>query len=307
MGIVYKARQIRAGRLVALKTIHAPHLAGAEQVRRFQGEAAAAARLNHHGIVPVYDVGEHNGLHYFSMGFVDGPNLEIRARAQILSCREAAAICRDLAEALEYAHRNGVIHRDVKPHNVLIGPDGKPRLMDFGLAKLIDQNQDLTGTGQVMGTAAYMAPEQARGLRTVVEPTIDVYSLGATLYRCVTGRPPFQASTTIEVLRQLNEDEPVSPRRLNQEVDVEIETLCLKCLEKEPSRRFQSAGELAAELNRYLNREPIQSRPISAAARAWRWCLRRPASAGIGRIGSHGCHAADGDSSRVSTNPAATK
>lgn len=151
--------------------------------------------------------------------------------------------------------------------------------MDFGLAKLIDQNQDLTGTGQVMGTAAYMAPEQARGLRTVVEPTIDVYSLGATLYRCVTGRPPFQASTTIEVLRQLNEDEPVSPRRLNQEVDVEIETLCLKCLEKEPSRRFQSAGELSAELNRYLNREPIQSRPISAAARAWRWCLRRPASA----------------------------
>ena len=279
MGIVYKARQIRAGRLVALKTIHAPHLAGSEQIRRFQGEAAAAARLNHHGIVPVYDVGECNGLHYFSMGFVDGPNLEMKAREQILSCREAAAICRDLAEALEYAHQNGVIHRDVKPHNVLIGPDGKPRLMDFGLAKLIDANQDLTGTGQVMGTAAYMAPEQARGLRTVVEPTVDVYSLGATLYRCVTGRPPFQASTTIEVLRQLNEDEPVSPRRLNQEVDIEIETLCLKCLEKDPSRRFQSAGELAAELNRYLNREPIQSRPISAVARAWRWCLRRPASA----------------------------
>ena len=279
MGIVYKARQIRAGRLVALKTIHAPHLAGSEQIKRFQGEAAAAARLNHHGIVPVYDVGECNGLHYFSMGFVDGPNLEMKAREQILSCREAAAICRDLAEALEYAHQNGVIHRDVKPLNVLIGPDGKPRLMDFGLAKLIDTNQDLTGTGQVMGTAAYMAPEQARGLRTVVEPTIDVYSLGATLYRCVTGRPPFQASTTIEVLRQLNEDEPVSPRRLNQEVDIEIETLCLKCLEKDPSRRFQSAGELAAELNRYLNREPIQSRPISAVARAWRWCLRRPASA----------------------------
>jgi WD40 repeat protein/tRNA A-37 threonylcarbamoyl transferase component Bud32 len=279
MGVVYKARQIRAGRLVALKTIHAPHLAGSEQIKRFQGEAAAAARLNHRGIVPVYDVGECNGLHYFSMGFVDGPNLEMKAREQILSCREAANICKDLAEALEYAHQNGVIHRDVKPHNVLIGPDGKPRLMDFGLAKLIDGNQDLTSTGQVMGTAAYMAPEQARGIRTVVEPTIDVYSLGATLYRCVTGRPPFQASTTIEVLRQLNEDEPVSPRRLNREVDAEIETLCLKCLDKEPTRRFQSAGELAAELNRYLNREPIQSRPISAVSRAWRWCLRRPASA----------------------------
>lgn len=279
MGIVYKARQIRAGRLVALKTIHAPHLAGSEQIRRFQAEAAAAARLNHHGIVPVYDVGECNGQHYFSMGFVDGPNLEAKAREQVLSCREAAAICRDIAEALEYAHQNGVVHRDVKPHNVLICPDGKPRLMDFGLAKLIDDNHGLTGTGQVMGTAAYMAPEQARGIRTVVEPTIDVYSLGATLYRCVTGRPPFQASTTIEVLRQLNEDEPVSPRRLNQEVDVEIETLCLKCLDKEPSRRFRSAGELAAELNRYLNREPIHSRPISAVSRAWRWCLRRPTSA----------------------------
>ena len=279
MGVVYKARQIRAGRLIALKTIHSPHLAGAEQIQRFQAEAAAAARLNHQGIVPVYDVGECNGLHYFSMGFVDGPNLETKAREQILSCREAATICRDLAEALEYAHQNGVIHRDVKPHNVLIGPDGKPRLMDFGLAKLIDGNQDLTSTGQVMGTAAYMAPEQARGIRTVVDPTIDVYSLGATLYRCVTGRPPFQASTTIEVLRQLNEDEPVSPRRLNREVDAEIETLCLKCLDKEPSRRFRSAGELAAELNRYLNREPIQSRPISAVSRAWRWCLRRPSSA----------------------------
>ena len=280
MGVVYKARQTRAGRFVALKMIHAPHLAGEEQVRRFRAEAAAAGRLNHHGIVPVYDVGECNGLHYFSMGFVDGPNLEAKAREQILSCREAAIICRDLAEALEYAHQNGVIHRDVKPHNVLIGADGKARLTDFGLAKLIDENQDLTGTGQVMGTAAYMAPEQARGSRSFVEPTIDVYSLGATLYRCVTGRPPFQASTTIEVLRQLNEDEPVSPRRLNQEVDAEIETLCLKCLEKEPSRRFPTAGELAAELSRYVNNEPIHSRRIGVLNRAWRWCRRKPAIAG---------------------------
>lgn len=285
MGVVYKARQIRAGRLVALKTIHAPHLAGSEQIKRFKAEAAAAARLNHHGIVPVYDVGECNALHYFTMGFVDGPTLEMKAREQVLSCREAAAICRDLAEALEYAHQNGVVHRDVKPHNVLIGTDGKPRLTDFGLAKRIDDNQDLTSTGQVMGTAAYMAPEQARGVRSIVEPTIDVYSLGATLYRCVTGRPPFQASSTIEVLRQLNEDEPVSPRRLNQEVDPEIETLCLKCLEKEPSRRFQTAGELAAELNRYLNREPIQSRPVSPLFRAWRWCRRKPATAGAVILG----------------------
>ncbi len=280
MGVVYKARQIRAGRVVALKTIHAPHLAGSEQVRRFQAEAAAAARLSFHGIVPVYEVGECGGVHYFSMGYVDGPNLEMKAREQILLCREAAAICRDLAEALEYAHQNGVIHRDVKPQNVLIGADGRPRLTDFGLAKLIDENQDLTSTGQVMGTAAYMAPEQACGIRSVVEPTTDVYSLGATLYRCVTGRPPFQASTTIEVLRQLSDDEPVSPRRLNQEIDVEIETICLKCLEKEPSRRFQTAGELAAELSRYLNNEPIHSRRTGVLNRTWRWCRRKPAIAG---------------------------
>ena len=285
MGIVYKARQIRAGRLVALKTIHAPHLAGSEQIKRFQAEAAAAGRLNHHGIVPVYEVGEYNGLHYFSMGFVDGLTLEMKAREQILSCREAAAICRDLAEALEYAHRNGVIHRDVKPHNVLIGPDDKPRLTDFGLAKLTDDNQDLTGTGQVMGTAAYMAPEQARGTRSVAAPTIDVYSLGATLYRCVTGRPPFQASTTIEVFRQLNEDEPVSPRRLNQEIDVDIETICLKCLEKESCRRFQTAGELAAELSRYLNHEPIHARRTGILNRTWRWCRRKPAIAGTVVLG----------------------
>ena len=279
MGVVYKARQIRAGRLVALKTIRAPHLSDSERTRRFQGEAIAAARLNHHGIVPVYEVGQHNELYYFSMGFVDGVTLEAKARNQILSPREAATICRDLAEALEYAHQRSVIHRDVKPHNVLMGADGKPRLTDFGLAKLIDENQDLTSTGQVMGTAAYMAPEQARGNHGMVGPSTDVYSLGATLYRCVTGRPPFQASSTIEVLRQVHQDEPVSPRRLNQEVDAEIETICLKCLEKEPWQRFRSAGEMAAELNRYLNREPIHSRPIGAAARAWRWCLRRPASA----------------------------
>lgn len=279
MGVVYKARQIRAGRIVALKTIRAPHLAASERTRRFQGEAIAAARLNHHGIVPVYEVGQHNELYYFSMGFVDGVTLEAKARDQILSSREAAKICRDLADALEYAHQNGVIHRDVKPHNVLMGNDAKPRLTDFGLAKLTDGDQDLTSTGQVMGTAAYMAPEQARGNHAMVGPSTDVYSLGATLYRCVTGRPPFQASTTIEILRQLHEDEPISPRRLNQEVDIEIETICLKCLEKEPWRRFQSAGEMAAELNRYLNREPIHSRPIGPLARAWRWCLRRPASA----------------------------
>lgn len=279
MGVVYKARQIRAVRMVALKTIHTPHLASREQVQRFQAEAEAAARLSHQGIVPVYEVGEHNGLHFFSMGLVDGADLETKAREQVLSSREAAKICRDLADALEYAHRNGVVHRDVKPSNVLIGPDGRPRLTDFGLAKLTNQDSGLTGSGQIIGTATYMPPEQATGSGTDIGPTTDIYALGATLYRCITGRPPFQAATTMEVLRQVANDEPVSPRRLNLEIDVDIETICLKCLEKDPFRRFQTAGELSAELTRYLNREPIHSRPISPLSRAWRWCIRRPAMA----------------------------
>jgi len=279
MGIVYKARQIRAGRLVALKTIHAPHLANHEHIRRFQAESKAAARLTHPGIVPVFEVGEFNHVHFFSMGFIDGPNLEMMAREQVLSSQAAAEICRDLADALEYAHRQGVIHRDIKPLNILIGPDGKPRLTDFGLARLKDQDQGLTSTGQIIGTATYMPPENATGSDADAGATTDIYSLGATLYRCITGRPPFQAATTMEVLRQVTNDEPVSPRRLNREIDVDIETLCLKCLEKEPSRRFQNAGELSAELTRYLNHEPIHSRPISTATRAWRWCLRRPSAA----------------------------
>ncbi len=279
MGVVYKARQIRAERLVAVKTIHAPNMASHEHVKRFQAESIAAARLTHPGIVPVFEVGEFNGVHFFSMAWIDGPNLESMAREQVLSSRAAAEICRELANALEYAHQQGVIHRDIKPLNILMGLDGQPRLTDFGLARLKDQDQSLTSTGQIIGTATYMPPENATGSDADAKATTDIYSLGATLYRCVTGRPPFQAATTMEVLRQVTNDEPVSPRRLNREIDVDIETLCLKCLEKEPSRRFQTAGELSAELTRYLNREPIHSRPISPVWRAWRWCRRRPAIA----------------------------
>jgi serine/threonine protein kinase/WD40 repeat protein len=276
MGVVYKARQLRPGRLVAIKTIHAPKMASQEHLLRFQAEAEAAGRLDHRGIVPVYEVGEDNGVHFFSMGFVEGTDLEKKARDKILSCGEAAEICRDIAEALEYAHQQGVIHRDIKPQNILIGTDGKPRITDFGLAKLANQDAELTGSGQIMGTAAYMPPEQATGKTSEAGPTADVYALGATLYRCVTGRPPFQAASAMEILRQVVDDEPIPPRRLNREVDADIETLCLKCLEKDPARRFASAGELAAELARYLNHEPILSRPISTVTRAWRWCQRRP-------------------------------
>jgi WD40 repeat protein len=276
MGVVYKARQLRPGRLVAIKTIHAPKMASQEHLLRFQAEAEAAGRLDHRGIVPVYEVGEDNGVHFFTMGFVEGTDLEKKARDKVLSCGEAAEICRDIADALEYAHQQGVIHRDIKPQNILIGTDGKPRITDFGLAKLANQDAELTGSGQIMGTAAYMPPEQATGKTNEAGPRADVYALGATLYRCVTGRPPFQAASQMEILRQVVDDEPISPRRLNREVDADIETLCLKCLEKDPARRFASAGELAAELARYLNHEPILSRPISNVTRAWRWCQRRP-------------------------------
>lgn len=276
MGVVYKARQLRPGRLVAIKTIHSPQMASQEHLLRFQAEAEAAGRLDHRGIVPVYEVGDDNGVHFFSMGFVDGTDLEKKAREQIPACREAAEICRDVAEALEYAHQHGVIHRDIKPQNILIGSDGKPRITDFGLAKLANQDTDLTGSGQIMGTAAYMPPEQATGKTAEAGPTADVYALGATLYRCVTGRPPFQAASAMEILRQVVDDEPIPPRRLNREVDADIETVCLKCLEKDPARRFSSAGDLAAELTRYLNHEPILSRPIGLVTRSWRWCLRRP-------------------------------
>ncbi|HQZ67706.1 MAG TPA: WD40 repeat domain-containing serine/threonine protein kinase, partial [Planctomycetaceae bacterium] len=276
MGVVYKARQIRADRIVALKTIHTPFLASQEQIQRFQAEAKATARLTHPNIVPVYEVDQGNGVHFFSMPWIDGPNLETLAREHVLSTRAAAEICRDLADALEYAHQNGVIHRDVKPLNILIGPDHKPRLTDFGVARFRDQDQRLTTTGQIIGTASYMAPEQATERGTDLGPTADVYSLGATLYRCITGRPPFQAGTTMEVLRQVANEEPVRPRRLNQEIDADIETLCLKCLEKKPANRFQTAAELSAELTRYLNREPIHSRPIGVMSRASRWCRRQP-------------------------------
>lgn len=276
MGVVYKARQLRPGRLVAIKTIHAPKMASQEHLLRFQAEAEAAGRLDHRGIVPVYEVGEDNGVHFFSMGFVEGTDLEKKAQDKILSCREAADICKDIAEALEYAHQQGVIHRDIKPQNILIGTDGKPRVTDFGLAKLANQDAELTGSGQIMGTAAYMPPEQATGKTSEAGPTADVYALGATLYRCVTGRPPFQAASAMEILRQVVDDEPIPPRRLNREVDADIETLCLKCLEKDPARRFASAGELASELDRYVNHEPILSRPIGPLIQVWRWCQRRP-------------------------------
>ncbi|MEZ5941166.1 MAG: WD40 repeat domain-containing serine/threonine protein kinase [Planctomycetaceae bacterium] len=278
MGVVYKAQQERPARIVALKTIHAVAAGHEEYIQRFRAEADAAGKLSHPGIVPIYATGEENGIHFISMGYVEGIDLDKMLDGKALPCLHAARIARDVALALHYAHEQKVVHRDIKPQNILMDADGNPRVTDFGLAKLVEDS-DLTSSGQILGTAAYMPPEQAQGDTALAGPTADVYALGATLYRAITGRPPFQAASQMEILRQVVHEEPVPPRRLNQEIDADIETICLKCLEKSPSARFATAKELAEELTRYLNGESIYSRPVSGLTRLGRWCRRKPFAA----------------------------
>ena len=280
MGVVFEARQASLNRKVALKMILAGQLADEDAVRRFYIEAEAAANLDHPGIVPIYEVGQHEGQHYFSMGFVEGQSLSQRVANGPLPSREAAALMVKVAEAIEYAHQRGVIHRDLKPANILLDRAGNPRVTDFGLAKKVQGDSGLTGSGQIMGTPSYMPPEQAGGKRGDVGPAADVYALGATLYALVTGRPPFQAATAMETVLQVLSDEPVPPRRLNPSVPRDLETSILKCLEKEPVKRYASASALAEDLRRYLAGEPILARPVGPPERAWRWCRRNPIVAG---------------------------
>ena len=262
MGVVYKARQSRLDRIVALKMILAGHLASAADVSRFYGEAQAAANLEHPGIVPIYEVGQYAGQHYFSMAYVEGESLAARLAEGPLPEREAAALVQQLCEAVQYAHQHGVIHRDLKPGNVLIDRDGRPRITDFGLAKQTALASGLTATGEVLGTPSYMPPEQAAGELAAIGPSADIYSLGAVLYAALTGRPPFQAATPIATLIQVRNADPVSPRLLNPVVKKDLETICLKCLEKEPQRRYASAGEMAEDLRRFLHDEPILARRL---------------------------------------------
>ena len=281
MGVVFRARQVSLNRPVALKMILAGQLADDTDVKRFHTEAEAAANLDHPGIVPIFEVGEHEGQHYFSMGFVEGQSLSQRLAEGPLPPREAAELIRRVSEAIEYAHQHGVIHRDLKPANILIDQNGNPRVTDFGLAKKLKEDSGLTGSGQIMGTPSYMPPEQAGGKRGDVGPAADVYALGATLYALVTGRPPFQAATAMDTVLQVISEEPVPPRRLNLAVEPDIETICLKCLEKEPTKRYASAAALAEELARFLAGKPILARPVGQAERAWRWCRRNPVVAGL--------------------------
>lgn len=286
MGVVYKARQVNLKRTVALKMILVGQLANAKDVARFYAEAQAAAKLQHPNIVPIYEVGEHEGQHYFTMAFIDGESLAHRVAREVLPPRAAAAIMLKVARAIAFAHVEGVVHRDLKPANILMDRNGEPHITDFGLAKRIDDEKgtketiaQLTVTGQVLGTPSYMPPEQASGRTQDVGPLADVYSLGAVLYCLITGRPPFQAASPLDTLMQVIRKDAVSPRALNPDVPRDLETICLKCLEKEPGKRIASAKELGDELERFLNGEPIHARPVGRLERGWRWCRRNPALA----------------------------
>ena len=287
MGVVYKARQISLNRIVAVKMILAGQLATKADHERFHAEAQAAALLDHPNIVPIFEVGEHEGQHYFSMGYVDGSSLSARLVEGPLTPKEAAELVATVAGAVEYAHRQGVIHRDLKPSNILIDSKGHPRVTDFGLAKQVGapgtpgRGSDLTASGQVLGTPSYMPPEQAAGQIRTVGPAADVYALGAVLYATLTGRPPFQAATPSETLRQVIEREPLTLRQLNPAVPRDLETITLKCLEKSVPRRYATAQALAEDLQRYLQGRPILARPVGRWERAWRWCRRQPVVAGL--------------------------
>jgi serine/threonine protein kinase len=277
MGVVFKARQVKLSRIVALKMILAGDLAGEEEIQRFKIEAEAAANLDHPGIVPIYEIGDHEGQHYFSMGFVDGISLAERVKEGPVPSQEAAWIVSQVAKAIAHAHSKGVIHRDLKPANILLDAKGEPRVTDFGLAKQIQSHRDLTRTGAVMGTPSYMPPEQAAG-KSFIGATADVYSLGAVLYAILTGRPPFQSANIVDTIMQVLECDPVPPRQLDSQIECDLETICLKCLAKSPNRRYASAAELVDDLERFLNDQPIQARPPGIWERTSQWARNHVAT-----------------------------
>jgi serine/threonine-protein kinase len=276
MGVVYKARQKGLNRMVALKMILAGDHAGENEMARFRTEAEAVAQIQHPNIVQIYEVGEEAGLPFFSLEYVEGGSLDRKLAGNPQPPREAARLVGLLAAAVDCAHRKGVVHRDLKPANVLMTPDGQPKITDFGLAKKLEGQDSQTHTGAILGTPSYMAPEQAEGKTHAIGPLSDVYSLGAILYEMLTGRVPFKAPTLLETLEQVRSREPVPPTELQDKLPRDLETVCLKCLQKDPKKRYAGAAALAEDLRRFLANEPIQARPVSRAERLWRWCRRNP-------------------------------
>src|SRR6266481_3984451 len=277
-GVVYRARQKSLNRIVALKVIGLAHWATEAHLKRFRLEAEAAASLEHPCIVPIYEVGERGGACYFSMGLVEGGQLDAVAKREPMPIRHAAELIAKLARTVHYAHEHGILHRDIKPGNILLDAKGEPHLTDFGLARLVETESTVTRTMEVLGTPSYMAPEQAVGNNVRVTSGTDVYGLGAVLYQLLTGHPPFAGGTTFETVRLVLDTEPRRPRLLNPKVDRDLATICLKCLEKDPRRRYSSALALAEDLERWLKHEPIHARHTGILTRGGKWVRRNPTS-----------------------------
>ncbi len=278
-GVVYRARQKSLNRIVALKVIGLAHWATEAHVKRFRLEAEAAASLNHPCIVPIYEVGERDGACYFSMGLVEGGQLDAVAKREPMPIRHAAELIAKLARTVSYAHEHGILHRDIKPGNILLDAEGEPHLTDFGLARLAETESTVTRTMEVLGTPSYMAPEQAVGNNAAVTSATDIYGLGAVLYQLLTGHPPFAGGTTFETVRLVLDTEPRQPRLWNRKIDRDLATICLKCLDKDPQRRYSSALALAEDLERWLKDEPIRARRTGIFARGRKWVRRNPTSA----------------------------
>jgi len=278
-GVVFRARQKSLNRIVALKVIGLGHWATKAHLKRFRLEAEAAARLEHPGIVPIHEVGERDGSCYFSMKLVEGGQLDEVARRELMPIRRAVKLIAKVARTVHYAHEHGILHRDIKPGNILLDANGEPHLTDFGLARLVESESSVTQTLDVLGTPSYMAPEQAVGNNAAVSSATDVYGLGAVLYQLLTGQPPFAGGTTYETIKLLEDTEPRPPRLLNPKVDRDLSRVCLKCLEKDPKRRYSSALALAEDLERWLKHEPIAARRIGILTRGRKWVRRNPSIA----------------------------
>ena len=279
MGVIYKAWQVAAKRFVALKMIQAGPDASETLLRRFKGEAEAVLRLDHPNIIHLYEVGEYRGMPFLTLEFCGGGNLAKKLAGNPISAKQAAALTEKLARAVAVAHEQKIIHRDLKPANILLSTDGEPKIGDFGLAKRLDSDEVLTGPGGAIGTPSYMPPEQAEGGKTSLGPAADIYALGAILYECLTGRPPFKGATPVDTLHQLKHQEPVPPRQFEERIPADLEAICLICLRKKPEDRYARAADLADDLQRFLASKPIIGRRRGGRSGLRKWVGDHPREA----------------------------